>query len=198
MTSRVQIANIALVSHIGTKRINSLDEAGPLASMVKEIYDGVRQEILSVWPWSFATERRRLARISINDRPEWAFRYAVPSGMLRLNWVNDAETGKRAMSDRAIDDTARDVVAGSIYSDTPDALAEYVFDNNEPSSYSPKFIQAFGALLAARMAVSITETQSKAVAALEAYVDLIEEAKVFDARLEPPVRVMTTLEWGKR
>lgn len=196
MASSVSIANIALVSYLGTQRINSLADGGPIAPFVSELFDDTRREILSEWPWSFATRRRPLVLMADNDRPEWRFKYARPSDAIRLNWVNDPETAKQAIIDRLIDDSPRDVVEGFIYSDLPSAVVEYVYDNEDATTYSPKFVQAFAALLATKLAVPLTEVSNKAQNAMQAYVELLDEAKVFDVRSEPPVRVSVKMNWG--
>ena len=117
MSSKVQIANIALVSYLGMTRINSLDEPNSSAIQINTIYDVARQEILSEWKWGFATRRQRLAILSNNDRPEWAFKYALPGNMIVLNWINDPYSAKLAVTDRQVMDTPREVEGGFVYSD---------------------------------------------------------------------------------
>lgn len=198
MSSKVQIANIALVSYLGMTRINSLDEPNSSAIQINTIYDVARQEILSEWKWGFATRRQRLAILSNNDRPEWAFKYALPGNMIVLNWINDPYSAKLAVTDRQVMDTPREVEGGFVYSDVPEATAEFVFDQNDAGSYPPKFIQAFAALLASKVAMPLTETANKVEFALTRYETLLDEAKVADVSLSPPVVVVKSNDWSAR
>lgn len=190
MATTVQIANLALITYLGKARINSLDEQGPSPMQLSVVFEDARKEILSEWPWSFAVKRQKLALMSTNDRPEWAYRYKMPVGALIINWVGTGEAAKQAMVDRSIEDCAREVEEGFIYADQPDAWIEFVMDQKDTSVYSPKFVQAFAALLASKVAVTLTETASKMEFALGRYAELLDEAKVADQHLNPPIIVI--------
>lgn len=194
-SSKAEIANIALSTYLGKGRINALDERSPAALQVNMHYDSVRREVLAEWPWSFATKRAKLTRLSNNDQTEWGYKYAIPTGMMGLRWVNDPQVAKEALVIRRVWDTPRLVQDGFIYSDTQDATAEYTFDNDDPTTYSPKFEAAMAGLLAYRTAVALTETAAKAQAGMDAYLAYLDEAKVQDARLEPPIEIVAYDDW---
>ena len=189
MASSVQICNIALGTYLGKGRITALTEGTAQAEQCALHYDDARREILSEWPWSFATRRQALARLAYNDRPEWASKFARPANLLRLNWVNDPEEAKQAILCREAFDTPRDVTDSHIYSDLPAATAEFIFDQEDPTVYPPKVTQALAALLAARMAVALTETAAKFQTAMNAYAIHLDEAKVQDIQTERPITV---------
>lgn len=197
MPSKVQIANIALTTYLGKGRINGLDDKSPAAQAIEIHYDEARRELLSEWPWSFAMRFDALALMATNDRPEWAHQYALPPKILRLSWVNDAEAAKAAMECRRAHDTPRLVQAGYLYSDLPNAHAEYLADVDDPTVYPPKFTQALAALLAHRITMMLTETASKSQAALDAYDRLLDEAKVADLAVIAPVVVVKTVDWAE-
>lgn len=197
MPSKVQIANIALGTYLGKGRINSLDERTPEAQQIDIHYDEVRREILSEWSWHFVTRRDVLARVTVNDKPEWASKFALPAKTLLLRWVNDPQSAKDAISQREVYDTARLVQGGFIYSDLEEATAEFVGDFDDPTVYPPKFTQAFAALLASRIAVPLTETANKASAAASEYDRLLDEAKVQDIQMEMPIRIIATVDWAR-
>lgn len=197
MPSKVQIANIALTTYLGKGRINALDDRAPAAQAVDIHYDEVRREILSEWPWNFATRQAMLARVSVNDRPEWESKFSLPAKLLRLNWVNDPLSAKDALQCRRVYDTARHVQGSFIYSDLTEASAEFISDVDDPTVYPPKFTQAFAALLAARMVAVLVETASKAQAAMDAYTVYLDEAKVADIQTEPPIVVIKGINWAE-
>lgn len=195
MVSRVEIANMALSTYIGARRINSLEEEGVNATALNLHFDATRREILATWPWSFARKRERLALMATNDRDEWAHKYAMPEAVLNVRWINDPQEAKDAASTLEIQDTAREVAGQFIYSDVPDAVMEYVTDLDDPNAYSPHFVQAFAALLASKVAMHITENAAKASNALDAYVTYLDQAKVADLKIQAPVRVQSVSNW---
>lgn len=197
MPSKVQIANIALTTYLGKGRVNSIDDRSPAAQQIDIHYDEVRREILSEWPWPFAIRHADLARVTINDRPEWQSKFALPAKTLRLNWVNDQAAAKDAILCRTVYDTPRMVQGGFIYSDLETAVAEYVADVDDPTTYPPKFTQAMAALLAARVAMPLTESGSKARGALDTYYMYLDEAKVAAVQLHPPIVVMNSRNWAE-
>lgn len=195
MSSQVKICNIALTTYLGKQTITDIDERSATAEQCGIHYDETRREIISEHDWSFCTKRERMALLANNDRDEWAYKYSMPAGLVAIRWANTPEAAKAAMADRRINDEARYVEGRFIYSDLRDSFIEYVFDNDDPTTYSPKFVQAFAALLASKMALPLTETQSKATAALDAYEILLDEAKVQDIRLSPPILVYKSTDW---
>lgn len=197
MPSKVQIANIALTTYLGKGRINGIDDRSPSAQQIEIHYDEVRREILSEWPWPFALRHAPLALLTVNDRPEWSYKYALPAKLLRLNWVNDAEAAKDAILCRTVYDTPRMVQDGFLYSDLESATAEFLADVDDPTVYPPKFTQAMAALLAARIAVALTESERKARGALDTYYMYLDEAKVAAAQMHPPIVVMNNRNWAE-
>lgn len=195
MATKVQIANIALVNYLGMSRINSLSEPGTGATLISGVYEDARREILSEWCWSFASRRVKLAKLVDNDRPEWAFRYSRPANCVRINWVSQPELIKASMNTGSLDDAARAVASESIYTDTPDAVIDFVYDQDDPETYPPKFVMAFAALLAGRAAIPGTETSAKVQHALGDYDRLKDEAMVFDVQQSPPIRVIRMVDW---
>lgn len=197
MATKVQIANIALVSYLGMSRINSLDEPGTGAALISGIYEDARREILSEWGWSFANRRRKLVKLSTNSRSEWAHQYARPAHCVRINWVGTPEAIKASRDTGSIEDAQREIAEGSIFMDLDDAIIDYVHDIDETEVFPPKFVMAFAALLAARASIPGTETSAKAQASENAYFTLLDEAKAFDAQQSPPVRIIRGNDWQK-
>jgi hypothetical protein len=81
MTTRLQIIQRAQ-ARIGDDPIVNDDEDDPVADTHIAIYDSVRDDILSRYPWSFATVVRRLTRLSAVPGAHWPYYYQLPSEML--------------------------------------------------------------------------------------------------------------------
>lgn len=197
MTSSVEIANMALSTYIGSQRINDMDEQSAAALQIRLHFGHVRRELLQRWPFSFARRRVALARTTGNDRPEWRSRFSMPPKVMGIRWVNDPQTAKDAISLREIYDTPRDIVDGFVYSDLEAATMEYIFEQEDATTYSEQFVQAFAATLASKIAMTLRESASAAQNAQEAAAAYLDEAKVYDARLHPPIRVVHMVNWAE-
>jgi hypothetical protein len=75
----VKICNQAL-NLLGADTISSFNDASNDASTVcNNIYDTVKRQALSMYPWSFALTKVQLARSSTTPINEWAYQYDLPS-----------------------------------------------------------------------------------------------------------------------
>ena len=84
MASVVDIVNLAL-SHLGEDAtVSSIDppEGSAEAEHAATFYPQARDAMLEMHEWRFATKRVMLA-LTASDTFEWAYAYALPSGMLR-------------------------------------------------------------------------------------------------------------------
>lgn len=197
MSSKVEIVNMALSTYLGAQRINSMEEESPMALQAALHFPHVRRELLERWDWSFARQRVALAKLSVNDRPEWESRFAMPVKLMRIRWVNDPQTAKDAYQARQIYDTDREISGKFIYSDLDAATMEYIADEDDVTAYPELFVQAFAATLAVKMAASLRESASAGNAAQEAAASYIDEAKTHDARLYPPIQVVRMVNWAE-
>ncbi len=79
MTTRLELIKSAQV-RVGDEPITSETDAG--ADTYSAIYDSVRDDILSRYPWSFATVTRRLTRLAAVPEAHYKHYYQLPSDML--------------------------------------------------------------------------------------------------------------------
>lgn len=88
---KIDICNNALIEAHQDATITNINEDSVEAERCRRIYSATRRELLSMYPWTFATKYVELARVLENvDGYKYAYKY--PSEALRINnfYVNEA------------------------------------------------------------------------------------------------------------
>lgn len=86
MATDVQIVNLAL-QELGCERITLLADNNKRAKLMTDLYDIVRDHVLSSFPWSFATEEVTLetpADDSGGSSFKYAYEYNLPANHVRV------------------------------------------------------------------------------------------------------------------
>lgn len=144
MASEVDICNLALTTFGQTASIDSLDppDGSAEAEYCVRFYPIARDAALEAHWWPFATKRATLAQM-VNDRPDWAYRYAAPADMVKPQAVlasgygNDEDEG-----------AAFQWEAGSLYTDEADAVLRYTFRLRDTTKFTPLFVIGLSTMLA--------------------------------------------------
>jgi hypothetical protein len=77
--SNITICNQAL-NLLGADVISSFsDTSNDAATVCNNIYDTIKKQTLSLYPWSFALTKVQLARSSTTPINEWSYQYDLPS-----------------------------------------------------------------------------------------------------------------------
>jgi len=160
MATKVEIINRALTK-LGARPITSTDDSSEEARIANRVYTISLESILSECLWTFATKRVNLAQVS--DEIAWSppgttlsYAYQVPNDTIRIFGVSD---------DGATWYREGDI----IFSDTASLGIIYVWKNESPGTYIPKFSEAFSDKLAHEMSFSILNSGPKSQALLEYY-----------------------------
>lgn len=87
---KIDICNNALIEAHQDATITNIDEDSVEAERCRRIYESTRRELLSMYPWTFATKYVKLARVS-EDVEGYKYAYKYPAEALRINnfYVND-------------------------------------------------------------------------------------------------------------
>ena len=152
----VQICNLAL-SWMGQKRINSLNDNQNEAIVMNDNYELSRDKTLSDIAWTFATERQVLAPVS--DAPAFGSgnKFLIPGDVLRVHRVfkstNTSQSNKFS--------NAEWVREGNyIISPESTLWAVFIMRVTDPNKFSPGFVHALAARLAADTAITFTESST--------------------------------------
>lgn len=187
MTSAVAICNLAL-SNIGKANISAIDEASAEARACAQFYDLVRDLLLMSFPWSFATKTQALARVD-NDKEDWAFAFEKPTDCLKALAVNDERKFNWDGTTRRWATKPFSFEGQNVYSDVDPCYMTYTYRLEDPTKYSPAFIDTFGWHLAVRLAMPITRDPKLRIDCLEmagrmwslaAFNDANQERRTYD------------------
>lgn len=150
MTNKVQIANRAL-TRIAKDRINSFTENSPEAILVNELYDSVRREVLDEGPWSFATKRVELAKLTTT--PAWGFtaEFELPSDFIQMIEIPEEEG-----------DIDYQVEGFKLLANINSLKIKYTADITNEAIWSPKFIKCVYLKLALEMTTAFRRNETLA------------------------------------
>lgn len=160
MASVVDICNLAL-SHIGAEGVvTAIDppdgsvEAGHCATF----WPIVRRQAIEAAHPSSAKKRVELAEVA-NTSEVWAYAYELPSDCLKpLRVLKLSEASAMLFADADVfvsneNDSAKFELEGSVLrTNEPEAVLLYLFDQTNPSLFTPRFTSAVGMLLAGYLA----------------------------------------------
>ena len=193
--SKIQICNRALSTYLGVARINSLTESTPAAEQCDLHYDDTVRSLLEMDEWIFATGRKTLAEVTNDRTDEWAYKYANPSSLLLIRWVNDPEIARMQILADGSADSDREMIEGFIYSDVQYAVCEYTKLVTDPTIFPQYFADAVSAALAASIAMPLTESLTRAKNASNVAEQKFEAAMVMNERQAPAAPSRSLPDW---
>lgn len=175
--SKVQICNRGAAQYLGLERVNSFDETSPQAEQYQLHYDDLRKSLLEKHWWIFAKDRQALATLATNPRSDdWNYAYTRPATAVEIHWVNDPSVAEAAMAMHQNPDAPRQMSGTTIFSNVYQAYCEFTA-NIENTELMPQYFRdALSAMIAAAIAMPLTESVQKAKFATEQAEMLIEKA----------------------
>lgn len=149
--SEVAICNQALIK-LGANTIASRTENSKNARLCNQIYDQVRDNVLTDHIWNFAQKRFVLAQLA--EDPVWTedlmtVVYQKPTDCLKINFVN-------------IESAIFKIEKDKILSNELGLKIKYTERLTDPMKFFPKFIECLSARLAAELAFAVTNSRSLA------------------------------------
>ncbi|GAA5120679.1 hypothetical protein JIN84_05885 [Luteolibacter yonseiensis] len=167
MPSPTDIANLAL-QHLGESRITSITDTGDKVSRTCGLnYPQARDEALQTAPWTCAKAQATLTRLSQAPLHKWKAAYQLPVDFIRLCEVGG---GGAWFPSEYFDRMGSRLVLGRGDDETPVTLdIEYIFRQEDTSTYDPLLVECLALLLASKMARTLTGSDSKAQALRDEY-----------------------------
>lgn len=203
MPSVVQVCNLAL-GRIGIDLfIEDIEDRNARAIACKQYFEGVRQSVLSDFPWNFATKAVQLAAVDITV-PGWSVAYRYPADCITLRHVTPASGGRfqppplwaQAEAERAvmIQGEARFRVmmdpvtpeARVILTDLEEAWGWYTADVPSPSLWPRLFVEALAWKLAAELAGPLRVAANLRQMAEQGYLYAVTQAQAGSLNEEHP------------
>lgn len=185
--SKIQILNVGLSRYLGQQRINALDEGTPRSEECELHYDDLRRTLLEAHWWDFAKHSQALAEVTNDRTSDWDYKYQRPANVLDVHWVNDPSVAAYLIEQDENPDAERLNVGEFIYCNVPAAYMEFTYDENNTDKMPQYFKNAISAMVAAAVAMPLTESVSRAKFAAEQAEILVESAIAKDEDNSPPV-----------
>jgi hypothetical protein len=161
---------------LGAQPVASLDEGTAEAEVAANLYAPVRDTLIAVHPWSFATGQADLPRLSAVPQADMAHAFQLPGGFLRALSAGAGGRG-RGMPYRIHEDR--------LHADSPSVTLTYIF-RPEESAFPPFFAQALVARLAAEFCLPLTESQSRAEMLFRLAETELRGARLVDSQQDTP------------
>lgn len=182
-SSEVVICNLAL-SHLGSEAL--LSSINPPDGSVESgfcarYYPVARQELIEMFPWTFAKARVALSALTTNPSSVWTYAYAEPSDMVQPQRVLTTSTldvygffpfGGMLRADEVALFTERgsahfESEGGVLLTHEPNAVLLYTRDVTDTSKFTAGFTSALSYLLASYLAGPIIKGAAGAGTALK-------------------------------
>lgn len=152
MVSEVSIVNQALL-WLGSKAITSLSDDSKEARWMKNNYPFIRDAVLEERRWTFAVER---ATSTVNDLDPWGQMYVHP---LPAEWISVFRVFRHVRAEAATWDRGWQVEGRNILSKWQTIYMRGIRRVTDTGIFSPLFVQALAARLAADAAIPLTENR---------------------------------------
>lgn len=156
--TKTKISNLAL-SHLGSSKTiaNFETEQSAEAKACREYFDTCVEEVMTGFPWPFASKIAALALTTGTQPPstEWGYAYKYPVDCLNIRRIlsgirnddKDTEVKYRVFGDND---------GKEVHTDKEDAEMEYTVRITDPARFSADFAMAMSFLLAAYIAARVT------------------------------------------
>lgn len=153
-----EIANRALIK-IGEPPISSYNQK-PLGETLQIVYDEVKMNLLSSYPWRFAIKRVVLAPLEEkSNHPRFKYKFQLPSDCLLLRSISEINNSANLRNYNATTGTRFEVEGKNIYY-TEDNLPITYIANVDEELFTPLFKEAFANKLAAELSIKVQQNLS--------------------------------------
>jgi hypothetical protein len=180
MAGDTEIANVALRA-IGASRITSLTQGTKNANYLNDIYAELRDKLLEMHHWNFATKSVKLAQTATTPAVEFDNQYTLPADFIRLV---RAHSDDQAMV--IVDHRLRD---GKLESSASEVWIVYISRVTDPNQMTPLFRDALSMALAVEAATGIAESNTMAERMQKKFEKAMRRARSADAQSDLPDRM---------
>lgn len=164
---------------IGSEGIESFKDNTAEAHIAATIYPGVRDALLSVYPWHFATRQQVLVRLTRQPIADFEHAFALPTDFLRALSAGTYGMGY-GIEYR--------ISAQQLHSNSPNMILTYIFQPDE-SAFPPFFNHLLTTRLAAEFCIPLTESTSRSEMLHKLAEKALQQAKTIDMQQDTPERI---------
>jgi len=173
--TKIDLCSRALVK-LGAKAIASFNEATAEAEACVQLYEPTVESLLAAYPWRFALEKAKLARLVANPTADYQYAYQLPNDCVRvLSAGNSAKS--QGLHYKIVGDT--------LHTNAEDVVISYISRPDE-SSFPPFFSNALIAKLAAELCLPLTESTTRTDYMYARAEEEFKMAKLTDSQQDVP------------
>lgn len=154
--SNIGICNIAL-AHLGQRQIRALTDRVASAEACSLHFEEARLELLSDTLWNFSSMWASGVQLSIAPKPGWTYCFSYPPDALRIFEIQPLAPGGDVIPFEVTDRPEITLSGKMIHANVPAPVFIYSRDKADVTTYDQDAIQAFGWLMAAKMAMELTK-----------------------------------------
>ena len=189
VTTKTGVANLtaSLLKVDAVTNIDPPDANSKFAKIANRWFDDSRRAALADHVWNFASTEVLLASDSTwTAIGRYSARYLLPADYIRVAWVGD----------ETVPDTDYKIKDGYIYTNYSGALPfGYIYDHEDITAWSPKFIETFAHKLGANCAYDMTGSRDFADDMAKKYVIALSDATGIDGQESPPIAKIRRSKW---
>lgn len=193
--TEVSIINLALARIGHTQFISDRTESSAEASLANEIFDTVRDELLTAYPWSFAMRRAALAEIdeeTYTPPDEWGYAYGLPESCLRALRIQNGKVDRPSEKIEFVIESYDGGKALLCDDDAPTLV--YIRKEPDVSQWTAAFGSALAWKLAAEFASGLKKDTRLADYCAQRASTATHEAAALDARQRHTIPLSSDIE----
>jgi hypothetical protein len=174
----IELCSSALVK-LGADSISSFEDGTAEAKVAARLYSLARDAMLCAHPWSFATKKAELARLTVTPPTDFAYAHQLPNDFLKALSAGDAVRG-RGLSYQ--------IVSRQLHTDAEAVVLSYLCRPSE-GDFPAYFVPALVTRLAAEFCLPLTENTSRADRFTRLAEDELKLARLVDSQQDTPPKV---------
>ena len=179
ITTQTGICNISLGWLRANLIVNFDTDESVEAKLCRANYDRMREAVLEDREWRFAT--KRVSLLADIEVPEygWLHRFKLPSDTIRA--LACAAMKATPLNNSAMDNNIEwEREEDFIKADRSQIFLRYTMNIEEPTKFSPGFVQSLATRLAAELAVPLTGSDKRHDSLMAQYVAMVDRAGTRD------------------
>lgn len=163
--SLTQIANAAL-RRLGVEKISSIDDDNKRATLLKDLYPLVRNELLESGFWNFSMKRIQLSKLGDSPDFGWSNAFALPSDYIRMYRISGSKFKGGSghlpefFATGFSDNPAFAIEGDKLLTDISDVFCVYSSRVTDTSQFTAGFTKALYLKLASECAYSLTQDRA--------------------------------------
>lgn len=176
--SNVELCSAALVK-LGAERISSFSDGTAEADVAGTLYDIVRDGLLGVHPWSFATAHAEPVQLPTEPLTDFEYAFELPTDFIKALSAGDDCRSRGAVYQ---------VIGREVHTNYEKLILAYIKRADE-ADFPTYFVSALVNRLAAEFCLPLTENASRSELLFKVADTELKLARLIDSQQDTPPRV---------